>query len=162
MNDSSPQPPPIEEAEPIQDRSAFLAFRSTDIDLALPLEQIREITTVDRIYYVPGAPAHFPGVINVRGNIESVFSLPVFLGLGPGTGSAHKAIIVATDTARTAILVDEVSDIIDAAPSEILAPPASLTHHVADYVTGCIEVQAGSWLVIDLNRLLRSAVPDAS
>ncbi len=62
---------------------------------AFPGENVKEILPLTGIYPVPGAPDFIPGVINNRGEIDSVVTINGFLGLSESERSPSCRIAVA-------------------------------------------------------------------
>lgn len=71
----------------------------------------KEILPVSRIFPVPGSPDYIPGVVNVRGDIQPVIDIHMFMGLKKS--EANRIIIVEKQGIHTGILVDSVVDVID-------------------------------------------------
>lgn len=64
------------------------------------IRRVQEIQTLRGLTPVPGAPACWAGVINLRGQLYPVLDLPRFLGL-PGAGPAEPA----AETARGQVVL---------------------------------------------------------
>ena len=86
---------------------------------ALDVEDVLEITELEELTPVPGAPETVLGVCNVRGEILPLLSLARLLGLGDGAGAQR---MLVTDNAgmHTALAVDAVLDV---------GPAPALTEH---------------------------------
>ena len=57
--------------------------------------EIKEILPLTKIFYVPGSPDYILGIINVRGDIESVININKFLGLPDFKNSQKNRIAMA-------------------------------------------------------------------
>jgi purine-binding chemotaxis protein CheW len=116
---------------------------------------IQEILSGNEIFWVPGLPDFLPGLIHVRGDIESVIDIQRLLGAPPGaSGATGRLIVMAVrQDFRSGILVDEVEDVVDLPRSAIQPPLITLEEGVRDLVAG--EIRLGERLVplLDLERL---------
>lgn len=100
-------------------------------------EDVKEILHHSNIYYVPGSPDIILGIINIRGDIESVININRFLGLPESARSAKSRIAVASRGGmRSGILVDSVEDVQDVPVSSIKPAISTLSGAVADFVSG--------------------------
>jgi purine-binding chemotaxis protein CheW len=116
---------------------------------------IREILNVDEIFWVPGLPDCLPGLIQVRGEIESVIDIQRLLG-EPGTGTGagpHLVIMAVREAFHSGILVDEVEDVVDVPGSAFQPALITLEPSIRNLVAG--EIRLGGRLVplLDLQQL---------
>src|SRR5262245_33754868 len=92
--------------------TAIVIFRSGLALFGIPLESVREVLTDTPIAMVPGAPASFAGVIQIRGEIRPVIHLARRLGLPGGGGAEGQAILLLRHGGREiGVLTDHVEDI---------------------------------------------------
>jgi purine-binding chemotaxis protein CheW len=97
---------------------------------------VREILHVGEITYVPGSPPSILGIMNVRGDIESVADLSVFLGRRRSPLGASSRVIVARSAGVVSgVLVDEVVDVLDVTESALCPPPATLDDTKREFVS---------------------------
>ena len=100
-------------------------------------EYIKEILPLMTIYYVPGSPDFIPGVINVRGEIDSVININRFLGLPDSANSQSSRIALAvTDGIRSGILVDSIEEVLDIPASSVKPPLDTLSKSIKEFVAG--------------------------
>lgn len=120
---------------------------------------VKEILISQEIFFVPGSPDFLLGVMNVRGDIESVASLAAILGIQPERISARNRILIAeANEVRTGILVEQVEDVVDV-PSDSIKPPlATMNGPIAGYLTGETEYRGRNVLVLDLQKLFKRFV----
>ena len=121
---------------------------------AFPGEAIREILPQVDIFFVPGCPASLEGVINVRGDIESVISMAELLGR-PVAHAALKSSILRGQGGfiSSGIRVDRVVDVLDVVQSAIQSPPATLPEHMRHIVSGLMQHHNMPVAILDLNRI---------
>ena len=120
--------------------------------LAFPGENISEILPRGEVFFVPGCPASLEGVINVRGDIESVITLSELLGKPATDATATSSILRGHGGGmRSGIRVDRVIDVLDVVQSAIQPPHASLPEHMRHIVTGLMKHQDKPVAILDLN-----------
>ena len=64
-----------------QSVAQVVSFKLGEEEFAFPMDRVREILRVQRPSEVPNAPAHFLGILTVRGVILPVIDLRILLGL---------------------------------------------------------------------------------
>ncbi|MBX7152674.1 chemotaxis protein CheW [bacterium] len=125
---------------------------------AMPGPSIREILPPMAVTFVPGLPDHFLGIINVRGDLESVIDLAKTLHLSHTPGPLSRVMIAKAGELSSGFLVDYVHDIIDLPKSKITPGqkiPAGLK---SEYITGEFEFKSKTVLVLDVHTILNDAI----
>lgn len=117
-------------------------------------ERIREILAQADVFFVPGCPASMEGVINVRGDIESVIRPHDMLHLPDGKPERGSSILLGSSSSMSSgIRVDRVIDVVDMPQSSIQPPPATVPEHMRALVLGVLQFQDLPVAVLDLERL---------
>lgn len=99
--------------------------------------EVKEILAQANIFYVPGSPAFIHGVINVRGEIESVINLASFLELSDsGSAVNSRVLLAAGESMRSGVLVDSVEDVLDIPVSAIKPPLSTLSESLRGFIEG--------------------------
>lgn len=121
---------------------------------AFPGHCIREILANVPVFPVPGCPASLEGVINVRGNIESVVSIEALLQL-PQPAQRDESLILLghASTMHSGIRVQRVVDVVDLPVSSIQPAPADLPDARRAHCLGVLAFNAHPVLVLDLEAL---------
>lgn len=102
-------------------------FYLGDLLLGIVIGEVEEISRLQVVTPVPGAPACVRGVMSLRGEVVTVLDLRVVFGLGTTPcGCRTRNVIVQQSGEKTGLLVDGVADVIRARRSELLPPPANL------------------------------------
>ncbi len=117
-------------------------------------EYIKEILPLLTIYYVPGSPDFIPGVINVRGEIESVININSFLDIPDSASPPSSRIALAiTDGIRSGILVDSIEEVLDIPAGSVKPPLDTLSKSIKEFVAG--EFLHGDKLItiLDIGRI---------
>lgn len=133
-------------------RVKIVVFSSGGNRYAFYGSDIREILPPREIFWVPSLPVGLPGLINVRGDIESVIDIRHFLG-GEQTDVAKCLIaITVRGDFRSGILIDSVEDVLDLPLSSIKPPLSSLGGVARELAAGEIELgeQTATLLNIDM------------
>ncbi len=116
-------------------------------------ECIREILAHCEVFFVPGLPSALEGVINVRGDIESVMRLNELLHLPAPRIQANTILLGQGRTIRSGIRVDQVLDVLTVPQSGIQTPPEALPDHLRPYVLGLLHYAQVPVILLDLERL---------
>ena len=117
-------------------------------------ERIREILSQVEVFFVPGCPASLEGVINVRGDIESVIRLNDILHLSSAEAGRASSILLGHGGGMSSgIRVDEVIDVLDVVQSNIHPPPGTLPEHLRPLVLGIMTFKEKPVAVLDLDKL---------
>ncbi len=106
----------------------FYAFDSGDV---------KELLPYGTITFVPGCPDIIEGVINVRGDIESVLNLHRILAMTfPEPTKDARIVIASRSGIRSGILVDSVVDVVNVAADRLKRPMSTLDKTVREYAVG--------------------------
>lgn len=120
---------------------------------------IKEILVPSEISYVPGSPDYLQGVINVRGDIESVAAIEGILGLPETKVSDRNRILIAEDQdVRSGILVENIMDVVDVPVDSIKPPLSTMSGAIAELLLGEVEYKGKTVIVLDLQKLFRKFV----
>jgi purine-binding chemotaxis protein CheW len=113
-------------------------------------DKVREVLPDSPVFYLPGCPASLEGVINVRGDIDSVVNLRAVLGYPPAAEYGNSRILLCHGAAmRSGVRVDFVEEVMDIPQSRLQAPPHTIAEHRKPIVLGIVEF--GGHLVTMLN-----------
>lgn len=125
----------------------------------LPASAIESIVSIDKLTYVPGTPPWILGVVNVRGEIESVLDLKQMLGLGQAEITATSRLLIAQEgELRSGVLVDEMLDIVGVSPSQISPPPVPLEGGKGTYIAGETEYTEKTLVILNLAAIFHRAL----
>ena len=120
-------------------------------EYAVDVMDVREILDMTEITKVANSPNHVQGVIDLRGDIVPIISLRKQFGMPESKGDTFNCIAVMDFSGRlTGFLIDEVSDVIRVARSEIL-PPLEVTSQ--PWIQGIISMEKRLVVVMNLQHL---------
>ncbi len=114
---------------------------------------IREILPACDISWVPSLPDYLPGLINVRGDIESVIDIRYFLGEKKSGNGANPIAMAVRGGFHSGIMIDSIEDVIDIPLSMIHPPLTTLNGAVRDLVIGEIENAGAVITLLDIEKL---------
>jgi purine-binding chemotaxis protein CheW len=116
-------------------------------------EDIREILPACEISWVPGLPDYLPGLIVVRGDIESVVDIRHFLGAGRAAGETGLIALAVRGDFRSGIIIDSVEDVVDVPHSAIKPPLSTLNGAARDLLTGEIDRDGTVIPLLDIGKM---------
>ena len=119
-------------------------------------EDIKEILPLGKITQVPGSHALILGIINVRGDIESVFDIHKCMGIpNKANSNQSRVVIAAKEGIRSGILVDSVEDVIDV-PDEAIKPPLSnMDASIKDFILGETNYKNKNVTLLDVGKIFK-------
>lgn len=139
----------------IQNR--YMEFRLGDRLFAVGLMTVREVLQKPEVTQVPNMPAHFEGMMNLRGQILGVFDLRKKL-LSPqdkGKGAEHPVVIVIEEEGtQVGIVVDEVTRVIHPTDDQMSAPPLRANDAASAYVKSVIKLENALIVTLKMSELL--------
>lgn len=119
-------------------------------------EDVREILYPGKITPVPGTPPYLLGLINVRGDVESVIDLSLFLSLPGEQDMADKRILIAEkDGVRTGIMVESVEDVVELPKNSIGASIGTIDDARRDFISGMATYRDKSVTILDLAKVFQ-------
>lgn len=128
---------------------AFFAFWGT---------HVKEILHGSSIFPIPGAPPTILGIINVRGDIESVIDIHRILGYPSSAAGGKSRIIIAQgDEIRTGVLVDQIDDVLEVPVSAVGAPLSTLDDMLKEFVTGELTLGDRNVTLLNAGKIFRAA-----
>jgi len=114
---------------------------------------VREILQGLKIYPVPFLPEYLPGLINVRGDIESALDISFFLGGQRADQGKVLIMMVKRDAFCSGIIVDNIEDVVDLPRSAIKPPLSTLSGAAKELVSGTIEFSGQTVALLDIEKI---------
>ncbi len=132
----------------------YLTFTVGSEEYGVEIMTVREIRQWAPATRIPNTPKFMLGVMNLRGAIIPLFDLRArFSGEMTQADSKNVIIIVALSTRLIGILVDTVSDIVDANEGDIKPPPSVELNVDERYVNGLISLEERMIVILDVEHL---------
>lgn len=133
------------EAEPLD----LVIFSLHDNLYAFGGRDVKELLPYETVTFVPGCPNAIEGIINVRGNIESVLNLHRILGMAPSEPTRSTRIVMAArDGIRSGIRVDAVVDVVTSAAGPPDRPLSTLDPTVREFAVGGETLYEGRYVTL--------------
>lgn len=136
-----------------EERVKVVIFRCGVNQFAFYGRDIREILPPCDISWVPSLPDYLPGLINVRGDIESVIDLRHFLGEEKGIESKRLIAMAVHGDFHSGVMIKSIEDVVDIPLSTIHPPLGTLNGAARDLVVGEIEYGGETISLLDVGKL---------
>lgn len=142
--------------EHADDLMGILLFRLGQEWYSVNIEDVREIYQEYVITPIPCTPDFILGVVNIRGEIISVTDVARIMRLGSLTTdiSAAPAIVIKSPECTSAIVVDEIGDIVEVPRDRVEPPLSTIDKSQAEFVAGSLYVDGRLLGLINTNRIL--------
>ncbi len=122
---------------------------------AMDIMKIKQIIRPLKITRLPKAPDFLEGVINLRGVVIPVIDMRKRFGIPlRKEGEETKVIIASVEKKVVGIIVDDVTEVIPMARSEIQPPPRVIRGVEATYLLGVCRYQDDILLILNLDEIL--------
>ena len=117
--------------------------------------KVQEINKLIEMTRVPQAPEYVLGILNLRGEIVTIVDLGKKLGL-KSTGMSDKTrnIIVNSNGEHIGLMVEKISDVIQAELEKVEAPPANIGGVQGKYFTGVFKTEDRLIGILDVEKVL--------
>lgn len=104
----------------------FLEIALGEEAYAIPLLRVREVIATPKTTPIPNSPAHFVGMMNLRGQVLNVIDLRKKLIIKPRSGNKEEAVVIIdVGTNSLGVVVDSVDRVISATADSLSEPPLS-------------------------------------
>jgi len=133
----------------------YLTFPIGNEEFGIEIRSVREIIGIQKITDVPEMPHYVKGVINLRGKIIPVMDIRLKFGMQEREYDERTTIIVVQiNEIDVGLIVDNVSEVLDIAHSNI-EPPSKITGGSDNlYVKAFGKVAEKVIIILDTQRLL--------
>jgi purine-binding chemotaxis protein CheW len=133
----------------------LVVFTLNDAFYAFYGKDVKEILSVLTIYFVPGTPKYILGIINVRGDIQSVLNIRTFLNipekeLNDGKG---RIVIAEKNGVRSGVLVDSVVDVVEVPEESIKEAISTLNEEIRYFVVGETTYKNNNVVLLDIGKV---------
>jgi purine-binding chemotaxis protein CheW len=143
------------------ERLPLLMFRVGDEWYAVRLSEVREIMQDFVVTPLPCVPEFIQGVTNVRGEILSVSDAARLMrvsGSATGYATSAPAVVVTADAVATALMVDEIGDIIEVVAEAIEPAVSAADRNRTEFVSASVDVDGRVVALIDTSKILTPVV----
>jgi purine-binding chemotaxis protein CheW len=136
------------------DAKRFLVFSLGAEDYAIPLLSVKEVVALPDTTRVPHTPPYFLGIMNLRGQVISIFDLRLKLGMKAENTSETAVVICDFSPLCFGVVVNSVNSVLPLAEDEIKDKPEIESRHNSEYITGVTKVKDKLILLLDLAKAL--------
>lgn len=148
----------MENQQKQKDSLKFMEFSLMHEHFAIPLLKVREVISIPEVTPIPGAPAYFEGIMNLRGQIISVIDLRKKLSMPSSEKAEESAVIILDyDYFLIGIVVDSVNKVLSVTEEELTEPSIKEKGKKFEFIKAVIN--SGSYLIlcIDIGEVLEIA-----
>ena len=117
--------------------------------------KVQEINKLIEMTRVPQAPEYVLGILNLRGEIVTIIDLGKKLGLkSTEISDKTRNIIVNSNGEHIGLMVEQISDVVQAKFEKIEAPPANIGGVQGKYFTGVLKTKDRLIGILDVGKVL--------
>ena len=150
----------MEKVEIEEEKIEIVIFSLVEAYYAFYGDDVKEILPYEKITYVPGSPEPIYGIINVRGDIESVVNIHKLMNLPEAPYARNTRIVIAAKNGiRSGILVDSVEDVLVVLPSTINPPISTIDKSIKSVVIGETTYRNKSVTIFDIGKIFQKIIP---
>ena len=136
------------------DEDQYLTFRLNDQNYGIPILEVQEIKGWDEVTPIPNSPVYIRGVLNLRGTIVPIIDLRLRFGLQERDYDDFTVIIIVNIRDRLAgLVVDSVSDVINASEEQHCEAPEFEGQINRKYLQGLVQVEDKLLILLNIDQL---------
>jgi purine-binding chemotaxis protein CheW len=137
----------------------YLIFTILGETYALPSRLVGEIALLDAVYPLPLMPPYVSGIINRYSSPYALIDIGLLLRKTATSGA--KVVVLKEQIDRAAFLIDDVIDIVDVQPSNLLQiEQESGSSDITAAVTASLQWNETNIFVLDIRQILDRVVTD--
>ncbi len=131
----------------------FVTFKVDGRLLGVEIVRVREVNRVLSSTPVQHARPYVMGLVNLRGQIVTLFDLGLRLGLGPRrlTASTHNVVLKQEDVG---LVVDEIGEVVEVNQDDLEGPPANLGGLARQFVAEVAKLKDELLVILAVDKLL--------
>jgi purine-binding chemotaxis protein CheW len=144
----------LEEEEDTQE-GKFLTFRIEKEEYGIEIRHVTEIIGIQNITDLPDMPDYVKGVINLRGKVIPIIDVRLRFSITEREHDERTCIIVVNiDDTAVGLIVDQVSEVIDIAETNIEPPPRVQNSNGSRFIQGLGKIGTAVKILLDVQKLL--------
>lgn len=136
--------------------SRFIEFRLGDKDFAILLSMVREVISIPDIVPILRSPPHLLGIINLRGQMITVFDLRKKLQLGPRNNKEEAVVIIDIGGTNVGVVVDAVNKVLTFTFLEVREMPVDENQLNSHFIIGIYKKEYSMTFILDIAKILDS------
>lgn len=144
-----------EEAENTgQVEGRYLSFSLGSQEYAIPLLCVKEVIAMPDFTPIPFTPAHYLGIMNLRGQVISIIDLRKKMNIKPLENSELAVIICDLTPLCLGVLVDSINSVLSPNAADISQKPEFQGNKGTDYITNIYRKDKKLVLFLDIAKAL--------
>lgn len=132
----------------------FLSFNLGSENFAMPLLKVREVIGMPEVTPVPQSNIHVLGIMNLRGQIITIFDLRTCLKLKANNKDDTTVIICEMEFGQIGMVVDSVNSVLSVSRSDLSEVPAGSKSAAQSYITNVYRKEDELTLMLDVDQLI--------
>ena len=122
-------------------------------NFAVPISKVRRLVCDVDVVPLPGAPAHLMGIINLRGEVITVYDLPGIFGYRLDPGAHNNVVVMKGLSFEAGLAVSDIGKLVELDPDPAGASPSSVPNHLRQVVRGTTYRDNRLYLFPDFTQL---------
>ena len=141
----------------INEITQYIVIRIGEEQYGIDIKYIDNIVRMQQITRVPQVPAHFKGVINLRGEVIPVMSLRIKMGLAPDVETKDTRIIIIKVEQHEAIgiMVDMVKEVVNLSSADVERVGFDRGEDRTAFANGIGKHETGLITLLDIDAVLQ-------
>lgn len=136
------------------ENSRFLSFSLGTEEYAVPLLSVREVIAIPEFTPIPYTPAHFLGIMNLRGQVISVIDLRTKFAIKPVGKEETSVIICDIAPYVLGVVVDSVNSVLNPKPEDISPRPDIESNRNTEFISAVYRKDKHLVLILDIYKTL--------
>jgi purine-binding chemotaxis protein CheW len=133
----------------------LVIFTINSEEFGIDISQVGSIERPLEIFKIPNAPDYVEGLVNLRGNVHTVYNLRNRFDMPKkGIDESTKIIMANTGAAIVGLIVDEVKEISKVEDKDLEGAPNTLANLERKFVSGVAKINDRIILMLDLQTVL--------
>lgn len=133
----------------------YLQFDLGSESYAIGLLSVKEVIPLPETTPLPNSPAHYIGIMNLRGQIISILDLRKKLKINPKKEGLEEAVIIVEfDGVGIGVVVDSINRVLNIGLDQITEVPEISTQINAQYIQGVFKGDKKLTILLDLKNIL--------
>jgi purine-binding chemotaxis protein CheW len=143
------------QTDALKDTVELATFFVGDALCGMDILKVQEINKLIEMTRVPQAPEYVLGILNLRGEIVTIIDLGKKLGLkSTDLNEKTRNVIVDSNEEHIGLLVERISDVVQAEWGKVEKPPANLCGVQGRFFTGVYKTEDRLIGILDVERVL--------
>ncbi len=134
----------------------IVIFKLGNEEYGIDITKVVEIVLHQEVRHVPDAPSHIEGIVNLRGDINPIYSLTKRFNMEQRMADENtKIIIMRTTEMNVGFIVDYVSEILGISEEDIQSVPNIINRTPKEqYIEGVAKYDNRIIVLLDIDRLV--------